>query len=158
VTPSRIDRLSVHDIQRARELFLLMAQVFETDTEPLSDGYLERLLARADFWAFAASVEGRTVGGLTAHTLPLTRLEISEVFIYDIAVLPQFQRRGLGRELVMALQRQTKASGIDVVWVPADNEDTHALDFYRSLGGEPAPVTIFTFASAEQTPMDKSRR
>jgi hypothetical protein len=28
------------------------------------------------------------VGGLTAHTLPLTRAEASEIFIYGIAVVP----------------------------------------------------------------------
>lgn len=122
-----------------------MAAVFETETEPLSTGYLVRLLERDDFWAFEASVEGRTAGGLTAYTLPLTRIEESEVFLYDIAVMPEYQRRGLGRKLVMALREQAAASGIKVMWVPADNEDTHALDFYRALGGAPAPVTIFTF-------------
>ena len=145
--PNRIERLTADDIEQARELFLLMADVFETDSQPLSGDYLARLLARGDFWAFAAFVDGRIAGGLTAHTLPLTRIEESEVFIYDIAVMPQYQRRGLGRQLVTALRTQAAANGINVVWVPADNEDTHALDFYRALDGVPAPVTIFTFSA-----------
>ena len=141
----RIGRLSAEDIDRGRELFLLLADVFETDSRPLSSEYLARLLARPDFWALAASIDGRTVGGLTAHTLPLTRNEESEIFIYDIAVLPHYQRQGIGRELVTAIRTQASAAGIAVVWVPAGNEDTHALDFYQALGGEPAPVTVFTF-------------
>jgi aminoglycoside 3-N-acetyltransferase I len=148
----QIDRLTIDDIERARELFLQMAEVFETDSEPLNDQYLARLLARNDFWAFAASIEGQMAGGLTAYTLPLTRLEQSEVLIYDIAVLPKYQRQGIGRQLVAALRRQASAMGIAVLWVPADNEDTHALDFYRALGGEPAPVTIFTFGAGGETP------
>lgn len=124
-----------------------MAGVFETDSTPLSDEYLTRLLKSPDFWALAASVDGRTVGGLIAHTLPLTRIEESEILLYDIAVLPEYQRRGIGRELVMALRAQAATAAIGVTWVPADNEDTHALDFYRALGGEPAPVTIFTFTA-----------
>jgi hypothetical protein len=36
-----------------------------------SDGYLTRLLSRDDFWALAATIDGRTVGGLTR---PLTAL------------------------------------------------------------------------------------
>lgn len=142
----RIERLTVADVDRARELFLLMAEVFETEAEPLGAEYLERLLGRPDFWAFAASVEGTTVGGLTAHTLPLTRIAASEVLIYDIAVASAFQRRGIGRHLVTALREQVSALGISVAWVAADSEDTHALDFYRNLGGTPAPVTIFTFS------------
>lgn len=149
----RIERLSVEDIERGRELFLMIASVFETDSRPLGGDYLTRLLSRDDFWAFAASIDGRIVGGLTAHTLPLTRVEESEVFIYDIAVLPQYQRHGIGRQLVAALRTQASAAGIVVVWVPADNEDTHALDFYQALGGVAAPVTIFTFSGdAEARP------
>jgi aminoglycoside 3-N-acetyltransferase I len=47
--------------------------------------------------------------------------------------------------LVAALREAAAAEGIHVAFVPADNEDTHALDFYRAIGGVPAPVTIFTF-------------
>jgi aminoglycoside 3-N-acetyltransferase I len=74
----RIDRLTVANIELARALFAPMARVFAVDAEVLSDAYLTRLLDRDDFWALAASVDGQLVGGLTAHTLPLTRAEVSE--------------------------------------------------------------------------------
>ena len=144
----QIERLSVSDLERARTLFTLMADVFEMESKVLSREYLTQLLMRGDFWALAASIGGRTVGGLTAHTLPLTHAELSEVFIYDIAVMPEYQRRGVGRRLVTTLRADAAAAGIGVVFVPADNEDTHALDFYHALGGSPAPVTIFTFSGA----------
>jgi aminoglycoside 3-N-acetyltransferase I len=47
------------------------------------------------------------------------------------------------------MRMQAAEAGIHVLFVPADNEDTHALDFYTALGGEAAPVTIFTFTDAE---------
>jgi aminoglycoside 3-N-acetyltransferase I len=31
--------------------------------------------------------------------------------------------------------------------VLADDEDQHALDFYRALGGAASPVTMFDFSS-----------
>ncbi len=142
----QIIRLAASDCAHARELFVLMAGVFETENEPLSDGYLARLLGRDDFWALAASVDGRIVGGLTAHTLPLTRAEVSEIFIYDLAVLKDYQRQGIGRALVATLRSLAAAAGVGVVFVPADNEDTHALAFYQAVGGTAAPVTIFTFS------------
>lgn len=148
-TDITIERLTTADAARARDLFALMARVFEEDegepAEPVSQAYAAGVLARPDFWALAASVDGRLVGGLTAHTLPMTRAEASEVFIYDLAVVPEWQRRGIGRRLVAALRERASARGIGVVFVPADDEDTHALDFYRAIGGEAAPVTIFTF-------------
>lgn len=146
----RIDRLTVTELSRARELFLTMASVFEVHADPLSDRYLARLLGRDDFWALAASIDGRTVGGLTAHTIPLTVAEASEVFIYDLAVVSEHQRQGIGRQLVTTLRSLAAAAGISVVFVPADNEDAHALDFYRAVGGTAAPVTIFTFSDERE--------
>jgi aminoglycoside 3-N-acetyltransferase I len=134
----------------AKELFAMMTQVFAEDCERLSDGYLDRLLSRADFWAIAAFVGDDIVGGVTAHTLPMTRTESSEVFIYDIAVRGDQQRKGIGRRLMTALREAAATVGIQHLFVPADNDDVHALDFYRALGGVPSPVTFFTFSGAER--------
>ncbi len=123
----------------------MMAEVFEEGCEQLSDAYIDRLLAREDFWAIAAWVDDQIVGGVTAHTLPMTRTASSEVFIYDIAVRSDYQRKGVGRHLITELLESAIACGIRVLFVPAENDDPHALDFYRALGGTPSQVTLFTF-------------
>ena len=120
-----------------------VADVFGEAREPLSDRYLGRLLARPGFWAYAAVVDGASVGGLTAHTLPMTTGERSEVFLYDIAVAAEVQRQGIGRKLVETLLGDTRQAGIAVMFVPADDEDIHAIDFYRALGGRASNVTFF---------------
>jgi aminoglycoside 3-N-acetyltransferase I len=142
----RVKRLTAADRDLAKNLFALMADVFEERSEPLGDAYLDRLLARPDFWAIAALSGDEVVGGVTAHTLPMTRAESSEMFIYDIAVRGDHQRRGVGRCLIAALREGAAAVGIHDLFVPADDEDLHALDFYRALGGTASPVTIFTFS------------
>lgn len=143
----RIVRLGPEDVELAQATFALMAAVFDEaeGTTALGTDYVARLLARPDFWALAALQDGEVVGGLTAHALPMTRTESSELFIYDLAVHASRQRTGIGRALVEHLRREGADAGIHVAFVPADDEDTHALDFYRALGGDPAPVTIFTF-------------
>lgn len=146
----RTKRLGAGDLAIARRLFVVMAEVFDEEAEPLGDGYLERLLRRDDFWVFAAFEGDAIIGGITAHTLPMTRSESSELFIYDIAVRSEHQRKGVGRALMTALREAAAAEGIDDVFVPAENEDTHALDFYRALGGEPGAVTIFTFSGQDR--------
>jgi len=140
-----IARLKTGDRAKARELFEMMAHVFEEAREPLSDAYADRLLAREDFWALAAFEGNAIVGGLTAHVLPMTKAETSELFIYDIAVSKNHQRKGVGLALMAELRRLATLSGIKVWFVPADNEDSHALDFYRKVGGTPSAVTFFTF-------------
>jgi len=123
----------------------MMAAVFGEARGELSDEYMAGLLASASFWAIAAIDGDEVVGGITAHTLPMTRVQDSEIFIYDIAVRPDRQRRGIGRSLVAHLREAAAAEGIDVVFVPADAEDDHAIEFYRALGGDASPVTFFTF-------------
>ena len=142
-----IVRLGPGSNDRAQALFRLMAEVFEEPRGTLGERYVERLLNRADFWALAALENDEVVGGLTAHALPMTTSESSELLIYDVAVGSAHQRQGIGRQLFAALREQAAAEGIDVLFVPADNEDAHALDFYRAIGGAPAPVTLFSFSA-----------
>jgi aminoglycoside 3-N-acetyltransferase I len=142
----RTARLTSRDRDLARRVFATMADVFEEAAAPLGDAYLDRLLVRPDFWAVAALVGDVVVGGITAHTLPMTRAESSELFIYDMAVRADMQRKGVGRRLMTDLRQAAAAVGIEVAWVAADDDDTHALDFYRALGGAASAVTLFTFA------------
>lgn len=138
-------RLKPADRDLARRLFTMMAEIFEEDCETLSDAWIDGLLAREDFWAIAAIADEQIIGGITAHTLPMTSTSSSEVFIYDIAVRADDRRRGVGRRLLTELRVSAAASGIPVLFVAAENADAHALDFYRALGGTPSPVTFFTF-------------
>jgi aminoglycoside 3-N-acetyltransferase I len=141
----RYARLTSGDGEAAKQVFAVLADEFGEGCEPLSQTYVERLLNDGTFWALAAFDGDRPIGGLTAHAIPMTRSESTELFIYDVAVRSEYQRRGVGRHLIATLRRQAAEAGIAVLFVPADNEDEHALDFYRAIGGEPTPVTFFDF-------------
>ncbi|MEQ8265041.1 GNAT family N-acetyltransferase [Pseudohaliea sp.] len=140
-----IERLGPGRAARARELFALLARVFDERQEALDQAYLEGLLDDQRFWALAAVEDEGIIGGLTAWELPLTARQSHELMIYDLAVDPAHWRQGVGGRLVGALREQAREQAIRVAWVPVDNEDTHALDFYRAIGGTAEPVTIVTF-------------
>jgi aminoglycoside 3-N-acetyltransferase I len=129
--------------------FNLLADVFGEKRDRLSDVYLDELLGRAWFLVFAATDGGRAVGGLTAHVLPMTAYEGTEIFIYDVAVADDHQRRGVGRRLLGAVRDEASRLGASNVFVLADNEDAGATAFYRALGGAASGVTLFGFDQTE---------
>ena len=123
----------------------MMAAVYEERVRPLSDDYVDALLARADFWAFAAVEGDEPVGGIIAHVLPMTRSPSRELFVYDVAVREDRQRRGIGRAMLVELVAQAGREGLESVFVAVADEDVHATDFYRAVGGAASPVTMFSF-------------
>ncbi|MDM7829891.1 GNAT family N-acetyltransferase [Cellulomonas edaphi] len=138
-------RLGPGDADQARALFAVMAAAFGEDAEPLGDQYVDALLTDDSFWAVAAFEDDRVVGGITAHTIPMTRSESAEVFVYDLAVHPEHRRRGVAAGLVATLRALAAGAGIADVFVPADADDTEALAFYRSQSGAESPVRVFTW-------------
>jgi aminoglycoside 3-N-acetyltransferase I len=138
-------RLTLTNKEEAQNLFTTMAEIFGEDCVPLNDRYIEQLLRRDEFWAVAALADDIIVGGIIAHELPMTRSGSSELFIYDIAVRPNYQRTGIGRRLFSVLCEEASKAGIQDAFVSADDDDVHVLDFYRNLGGVASPVTIFDF-------------
>lgn len=142
----QIRKLVADDIELARSVFAVMASVFGERSAVVSQEYAAGLLHRDDFLVIAGLVDGEPIAGLTAFVLPLTRSETAEMFIYDIAVAPKHQRQGIGRRLVQEVRSFATKHNIATTWVPADDEDDLALEFYRSIGGTPQAVTIFTFS------------
>jgi aminoglycoside 3-N-acetyltransferase I len=142
-----IERLGTGDRSEARRLFSMLAEAFDEKRDLLSDAYVDQLLCRQDFWALAAFSGDDVVGGITAHTLPMTRQESPEMFVFDIAVRSDHRNKGIGRRLLDTLSKQATQSGIRELFLAADNADEHALDFYRRLGGLPTPATLFVFST-----------
>lgn len=149
-TSIRARRLGRGDLELAPRLFALMAQVFRENQEDLRKDYVEDLLSDSRFWVIAASAGEELVGGITAHALPLTRKVSSALFVYDVAVRADHQRRGVGRTLMNRLQMEAASEGIQEIFVLTDKEDTHAFDFYRALGGSASAVTMFDFAGSHE--------
>ncbi|MEL6866683.1 MAG: GNAT family N-acetyltransferase [Bacteroidota bacterium] len=139
-------QLDEGDAKYMQALVQLFQEVFElAHREELSIEQCQSLLAKSDFIVWVVFDGSELVGGVTAFELPMYKGDKAELFVYDLAVHPDHQRRGLGRRLMRALMDLGRLRGIPTLFVDADEEDTHALDFYRALGGEEVAVRQYTW-------------
>jgi aminoglycoside 3-N-acetyltransferase I len=142
----KVLKVQPDDLQTFKELLLVFEQVFEMKMFKMPDDpYLLRLLDDRHFMVYVVRIEDVTVGGLTAYVLPSYYFKSSEVYVYDLAVMKQFQRKGLGRKIMSALKDDCKTLGFKEVFVQADLVDAHALEFYRSIGGRAESVVHFYY-------------
>ncbi|MGI8951133.1 MAG: GNAT family N-acetyltransferase [Chitinophagaceae bacterium] len=144
-----IKRLGQNDTLIFKKLIQLFDEVFENEiSAPANETHLTTLLSKSEFIAFIAIANNEVAGGLTAYELPMYYLENSEVYIYDIAVKSDFQRKGLGKKMLLALNDYCKQNGIKQMFVEAHDEDNHAIDFYHSASGHAEKVVHFNFSTA----------
>ncbi len=130
---TEIQLLKSTDLNKLKELILVFENVFEMKQFELpSDTHLQKLLDKETFFAVISLVEDRIIGGLTGYILDQYYSEKSLAYIYDLAVLTEYQRKGVGRKLIKFTNEYCKQKGYEEVFVQADEIDDYAIDFYRS--------------------------
>ncbi|MGI9287456.1 MAG: GNAT family N-acetyltransferase [Pseudomonadales bacterium] len=143
---TEISMLRKGDLQKLAELIRVYKEVFEIENFVLpSDEYLQSLLDRTGMMFLVATIESKVVGGLTAHDLPSTYFEGNELYVYDLAVANEYQRKGIGKTLMLELAEICKKKGDSEFFLQADFDDEHALEFYRSTGGFEESVFHFSY-------------
>lgn len=141
-----LKRLGADDLQLLQRMVILFHRVFEVEERIMAaEDYHEQLLKNPAFIAMVAMDGNEIVGGLTAYVLPMYYRRSAEAYIYDIAVADAHQRKGVGRALIESLKEYCWQNGISTIFVEANEEDIHAVDFYRSLGGQMEKVAHFNF-------------
>ncbi|QNL51016.1 GNAT family N-acetyltransferase [Olivibacter sp. SDN3] len=125
--------LSTTDVQELTDLITLFKQVF--DMQPFvtpNHEHLEQLLQKNNFIAVIAEIDNHIIGGLTVYLLDQYYSTKPLAYLYDLAVLPSYQRQGIGKKLINFINLYCAQQGIEEVFVQADKVDDYAIDFYRS--------------------------
>ncbi|PST84152.1 AAC(3)-I family aminoglycoside 3-N-acetyltransferase [Pedobacter yulinensis] len=128
-----IQRISPGNPAQLIELIGVYEEVFAMKDFRLPDAaHLQALLLRPSFMAFVALAEGRVVGGMTVYVLDQCYSTRPLAYIFDLAVLQSYQRRGIGTKLIKFSKDYCRELGFEEVFVQADVADDYALEFYRS--------------------------
>lgn len=140
--------IEIKTIDTVPELQALMAvceKAFES-AYVADDVYLEKMLTERNGIYLGAYDNERLVGGVVAFEL-LPLHGIRELYLYDIAVDPEYQRQGIGAMLIAAIKEEATKRDIRVVFVEAEADDEGAVAFYRAIGATEVSVTHFTITT-----------
>ncbi len=96
-------------------------------SEPWSEKSLEMLL-NGDNFGVAITLEGRVVayGGLMCV--------LDEGSVTNVAVHPEYRRRGYGREIVFALLSEAEKRGISTLFLEVRESNLAARTLYEKMG------------------------
>lgn len=130
---TQIQLLKPSDLEELNDLISVFEDVFEMkDLKRPNETHLQGLLKKDTFLAITAKAENKIIGGLTVYILDQYYSEKPLAYIYDLAVLTEYQRKGVGRKLIEFTNEYCKQRGFEEVFVQADKVDDYAIEFYRS--------------------------
>ncbi|WPP51381.1 GNAT family N-acetyltransferase [Catalinimonas niigatensis] len=128
-----IKKLDLKDTDEFVDLIKIFAVVFEMDDLKMPDNeYLRSLLAKPDFFVLIAQCDGKVIGGLTVYILHRYYSAKPVAYIYDVGVMPDYQRNGTGKKLISHLNKYCKDNNFEDAYVEAETNDTQAVNFYRT--------------------------
>lgn len=133
----------LENIEELKGLITVFSLAFDSPYHT-TDDYLSSMLQNSSCVILGAVVETRVVGGLVAFAMtPIHGTK--ELYVYDIAVHPEFQKQGLGVRLMESLKQEARVRGVGTIFIEAESEDEGAVAFYRAIGGEEVAVNHFHF-------------
>lgn len=133
-----VQRLGTGDGTHFASMLDLFADAFDdpanySEARP-SPTYRDALLARDDVVVLVVLADERVVGALVAYELRKFEQERSEFYIYDLAVMEKWRRRGVATAMIDDLKSIVRKNGGWVVYVQADYGDEPASALYTKLG------------------------
>ena len=146
-----IKKLSAQDIDDFSDLIRIFELVFEIDHFKMPDEkHLLGLLSKPDFFALVARHDNKVLGGLTVYILHGYYSTKPTAYIYDVGVLGDYQRKGIGKKLMTYLTNYCKENGFEEAFVEAETGDTQAVNFYKTTAfSNQLQATHFTYSFDE---------
>ena len=113
----------------------LMKDVLEDDNMVFNIGYLNNFIKNDNSFGFIAKEEDNIVGFAYAYTL--LRPDGKNMFyLHSIGMLPTYQDKGYGTQLLSFIKEYSKKIGCSEMFVITDKGNPRACHVYEKLGGK----------------------
>ena len=97
---------------------------------------LRAFLSSPDCWLFAAVLENRIVGFAYGYALQRLNTGRKMLYIHEVGVLDDYQRQGIGTQMLTKLKEACAAEGFCKVFLTCYQNNCGANALYRKAGGK----------------------
>ena len=117
----------------------LLKILFALESDFVFDAALQKkglrlILALDSAVVLVAEADGRVVAMSSGQLTVSTAEGGHALLVEDVVIEPAFQRRGLGKRLLLGLEKWAAARGVSRLQLLADKGNSKALGFYRHQG------------------------
>ncbi len=144
--------LQPDNLEDFHQLLTVFDVVFEYEpyTRP-NDEHYKNLLSNPAFCAIVAKRNSKVIGGLTAYFLDQYHSVKPVLYIQDLGVMTEHQRKGVGRKLIAYTKAYCSEKNLQLMYVQAEKEDAYAVEFYRSTNPtEELDAVHFSYTTSER--------
>jgi aminoglycoside 6'-N-acetyltransferase I len=125
------------------------AQVLERVAAEVFDHPIDPELA-AEFLGdprhhLAVAIEDGVVVGMASGVHYVHLDKPAELWVNEVGVAPAYQRRGIGRGLMLALFQRARELGCAEAWVGTETENIAARGLYTAVGGTERAMMMVAF-------------
>ncbi len=126
---------------------ILAAALFD---RPPHEEAVRRFLDDPHSYLLVAYDDMQPAGFVRAHALAQLDTPKLQMFLYEIGVDPAFQRRGIARALIAALEAICREHEFEEMFVITNASNHAAMELYRSTGGhrEAGDDVVFVYLYA----------
>lgn len=115
---------------------------------PVDRALTEEFLADPRHHLAVAIVDG-TVVGIASAVHYVHPDKPPQLWINEVGVAPNHQRKGIGRLLLLRLLAHGGELGCSEAWVGTEVDNRPARALYQSIGGREAPFVMYSYSLSE---------
>ena len=141
---TEILKVSGTDAKIINDLFTHLIGSCDNGTHPTIKS-LEKLSDDDRSHLFAATIDGKIVGYSLTYTFPSLHSEDSVAYLYDIEVLPNYRRKGIGRLLISTMLSNLKSADVTELWLGTAVHNVAGQALFTATGAERSAETFNDF-------------
>lgn len=123
---------SLNNSFELQKLIQVFEKTFEAKSqEKLSLAHLKKINEKDYFFGIVALLSQEIIGGATLYLMPSYTSIKAMAYLYDLAVLPHHQGKGIGKKIIEYAKIQCMKKGAQELFLHTDQKDD-ILQFYRS--------------------------